>query len=71
MLDFLGKELTIGDKVVGVAHQRTSSILFYGEITRFTEKLVVVKLEAPENDWRLGHRIGEERKICPYNVVKI
>lgn len=70
MIDFLGKQLSIGDKVVGCAHQRTSSTLYYGEIVRFTEKKIVVKIEGPEDDWRV-QKSGEERRVYPSSVVKI
>lgn len=71
MQDFLGRELSVGDKVVAVAHQRTSSTLYAGTISRFTPKMVVIEVENPDCDWRVGHKTGEERKTYPCMCVKV
>lgn len=38
MKDFLGQELQVGDKVVVLAHNRTSSTLYKAQITKIAEK---------------------------------
>ena len=67
MTDFLGHELNIGDKVVALAHGRTSSTLYLGEIEKLTNKMVVVKTVDSEHDWRYS----ETMRVSPYKVVKV
>ena len=43
MTDFLGKELSVGDKVVALAHGRTSSTLYFGEVEKLATKMVISK----------------------------
>ena len=67
MTDFLGRELKVGDKVVALAHRRTSSTLYLGEVEKLTNKMVVIKTVDSEYDWRY------EKTMCvsSYKVVKI
>ena len=67
MTDFLGKELSVGDKVVALAHGRTSSTLYYGEVEKLTNKMVVIKTDGSERDWRYN----ETMRVYPYKVVKV
>lgn len=54
MKDYMGNELTIGDKVVYIRHSKTSSRLSHGTIERLTDYFVVV-----EN----GHRVKLEKTV--------
>lgn len=65
--DFLGNELNIGDEVVALAHQRTSSTLYRGRISKFTKSMVVINTEGYDSDWRFS----ETMRVSPEKVVKI
>lgn len=67
MKDFLGQELSIGDKVVALTHQRTSSTLYLGVIEKLTDKMVVIKAEGAENDWRYH----DVMRTYPDKIVKV
>lgn len=67
MKDFLGKELSTGDKVVALAHRRTSSTLYLGVIEKLTDKMIVIKAEGAENDWRYH----DVMRTYPDKVVKV
>ncbi len=67
MKDFLGNELSIGDRVVAVSHRRTSSTLYEGTITKLTPKMVEVETKGSEDDWRYE----EKMMVSSYKVVKI
>ena len=67
MLDFLGRKLEIGDKVVGVCHQHTRSDLISGAIIRFTPQKVVIKTDNCGMEWLYN----EFMKISSEKVVKV
>lgn len=67
MIDLLGNELSVGDVVVAVAHQRTSSTLYIGRVVKLTEKLVVVNTYKKEPDWR----VKSSMRVSPYKVAKV
>jgi len=67
MKDFLGKELAIGDKIVGaVSHGRNAGAsLSKGKIIRFTPKMVICEL----HDYTGAYE--SERKITPDKIIKM
>lgn len=67
MTDFLGNELSVGDSVVALAHQRTSSTLYLGKIVKLTAKMVVVNTINGEKDWRYD----DVMRVSPTKVVKV
>ncbi len=67
MTDFLGKELSAGDKVVALAHGRTSSTLYFGEVEKLAKKMVIIKTVGSERDWRYN----ETTRVYPHKVVKV
>ena len=67
MVDFLGRELSIGDHVVALVHQRTSSTLYLAEIMKMTNKMIEVKAIRNEHDWRYD----DIMRVSPYKVVKV
>ena len=67
MTDFLGKELSVGDKVVALAHGRTSSTLYFGEVEKLATKMVIIKTVGSERDWRYKETMRE----YPHKVVKV
>lgn len=67
MVDFLGQELNVGDKVVGLAHQKTSSTLLLGTVSKITEKMVAIETIKKEPDWRYGNVI----RLTPEKIVKV
>lgn len=67
MTDFLGRKLKIGDKVVALAHRRTSSTLYRGVIEKITNKMVTIKTAGSKHDWRYE----ETMCVSPYKVVKV
>ena len=67
MTDFLGRELEVGDKVVALAHRRTSSTLYFGEVKKLTNKMVIIKTIDSEHDWRYE----ETMCVSSYKVVKV
>lgn len=67
MTDFLGKKLSVGDKVVALAHGRTSSTLYRGEIEKLTNQMVIIKTVGSKRDWRYN----ETMRVYPHKVVKV
>ncbi len=67
MKDFLGNEINIGDIVVALAHQSTSSCLYEGEIIDVTSRWVVIKVFNSEEDWKLK----DIMRVSPCKVVKV
>lgn len=43
MKDYIGRDLSVGDKIVYVTHTQTSSWLEVGEIEKVTPKKVLIK----------------------------
>lgn len=66
MVDFLGQKLIIGDKVVVLAHQKTSSTLYKAKIIGVTEKRVKVR-SLEESSWMFPAITYKE----PNKVVKV
>ncbi len=62
MIDFLGQELNIGDNVVYVKHERTSSELIKSKIIGFTNKMV--KIEFNKYSWK------DETNVMPNKLIK-
>ena len=67
MTDFLGRELKVGDKVVALAHRRTSSTLYLGVVEKLTNKMVTIKTAGSKHDWRYE----ETMCVSSYKVVKV
>lgn len=67
MVDFLGKELHVGDKVVGLAHRRTSSTLYLGKVIRITNKMIEVETSSSNDDWRYDKYM----RVSPNKVVMV
>lgn len=63
--DFVGKELKVGDEVIYLSHNRTSSELHRGNVIDFTLKKV--RLDTYLED---GHRAWRELKY-PHHLVKM
>lgn len=67
MVDFLGKELHVGDKVVGLVHRRTSSTLYLGKVIRITNKMIEVETSSSNDDWRYDKYM----RVSPNKVVMV
>lgn len=66
MKDFLGKELKVEDKVVVLAHQKTSSTFYKAEVIAITEKKVKVK-SLQDTSWQYPKETYKD----PNKVVKV
>lgn len=66
MKDFLDQELQVEDKVVVLAHSRTSSTLYKAQITKIAEKKVQVKA-LQKSDWRFSEISYKD----PNKLVKV
>lgn len=65
MKDFLGRELAVGDEVVWLDHQHTSSMFYRGKVTRFTPQKVGIETFSED-----GTHVWSNLKL-PYHVVKV
>lgn len=63
MKDFIGNKLSIGDMVVFLHHERTSSHLHLGKIVKLTDKMVTA--ETNHDNYKRVWRFS------PYKSVKV
>lgn len=66
MKDFLGRELQVGDKVVVLAHNKTSSTLYKAQVIKIAEKKVQVKALQ-----KSGWQFSEISYKDPHKLVKV
>ena len=53
--------------MVALAHGRTSSTLYFGEVEKLAKKMVIIKTVGSERDWRYN----ETMRAYPHKVVKV
>lgn len=61
MRDFLGAEIAVGDRIVGVRHKQTSSRLFTGTVIKY----------APKRIWYIEDGTTNERWISGRKVIVV
>lgn len=66
MKDFLGRELQVGDKVVVLAHNETSSTLYKAQVIKIAEKKVQVKA-LQKSSWKFSEISYKD----PHKLVKV
>lgn len=62
MNDFLGEQLSVGDKVIGMSARYENSNLIRGVVSKILNKVLIVKCY----DWH-----NEDLRILPDRVVKL
>lgn len=64
MKDFLNNKLSVGDMVVFLHHERTSSHLRLGKIVKLTDKMVTAETSYEDNYKRVW-------RFSPYKAVRV